>query len=104
MKVRLRYSKSQFDEAVKFIIANHPDDVGPRYAMNSIKSDIDEMVKQFPHLLQITTESYALVADITEESLDDDENVIEISILIDPTFGKRNNVADEILDINREDS
>ncbi len=105
MKVKLQYSPSQMWAAINFITANnHNVDIGPWYIHDSIKDSINEMVEKFPHLLQISTLGYTLIANIVEESLDNDENIIEITILIDPAISKDLETTYEIFDIKRENS
>lgn len=104
MKVKLQYSPSQMWDAINFLAARHPSDIGPWYIHDSIKESMNEMVEKFPHLLQISTIGYTLIADISEESLDNDENLIAITILIDPSVGRDFEETYEIFDIKRENS
>lgn len=92
-------------DAISFITANSTNvDIGMWYIHDSIKSSMKEMVEQFPHLLQVSTLGYTLIADITEESLDNDENSISINILVDPSVGKELETVCENFDIKRENS
>lgn len=102
MQVKLIYSPRQLEKAISFLSTNHYADYGPKYIRESIWSNIVDMVKQFPHLQRVSTMGYTLIADSTEESLDEDENEIFIEISVDPAIDEEYTGAEQIFDIERE--
>lgn len=100
MQVKLSYSKNQLEEAVKFIGDNNQFFIG-QYDL--IRSTILKYMIDFAKnkdLSTIGSMGFFLTADFNEESVDYDENTLDIDIHVDPNLGKEfGELVQEVIEI-----
>lgn len=88
MKVKITYSKTSFDDAVKFISKNNIFFSGKdKLIKKSLLSSINELVSKYPEYTSISTMGYLVdVQELELEDIDNDENIFYIGIWIDPSL------------------
>lgn len=86
MKVKLSYSKTQLEEAVKFIARNNQHFLGQKdYIKESIMNDMREIARDLGRWMSGTM-GYNLIANRSVEGIDSDDNTVIIDILVDPAL------------------
>jgi hypothetical protein len=94
MEIRISYSQTQLDSAVKFISENNEHFYGQDdYIRKSILEYMERMAKD-PNSTFIGTMGFTLIGDREFEDLDNDENVVRVEILVDPGLGNDDMYSD----------
>jgi len=89
MEVKVYYSKIQLEDTIKFIITNNST-FKNKYDIvkESINSCINDIVNFYPKYTSISTMGFTvIISDEEHEDLDNDDNIINIDILVDPSLG-----------------
>lgn len=86
MKLEINYSKTQLEEAVRFISKNNPSFLGADdYIRKSILRSIKDMARNGSTMT--ASMGWVIVADEIPESIDSDTNTVGFSISVDPAIG-----------------
>ena len=90
MEYRFIYSQCQLDKAVDFIADNNSCFLNQHDKIRqSILKTINEVIDHFPKYRSMSTIGYYIeTAQGSVEDMDNDDNVIVIDILIDPSVGR----------------
>ena len=86
MEVKYNYSKVQLDAAVQFIGDHNEYFIGQYdYVRKSMLNSMQDLAEQFPDCYYRGTMGYIIMGEVvSEESMDEDDNVVLFSILVDP--------------------
>lgn len=97
MKIKYLYSKRELDATVKFISLHNPSFTGQdELIKNSILSIIFDLNKKFPDGYWSGTMGFIVKAEImSQESMDEDENAVYYSFLVDPALGLSYQLSDK---------
>lgn len=93
MEVKVSYSLTQLEAAVKFIEAHHQwsSSLSSRkshFIRSQIISCIMESARKFPKCISISTMGFSVEPiDVLEENMEQDENMVSFDILVDPSLG-----------------
>lgn len=88
MKIKVTYSKIQFDAAVDFLGKHNIFFKNNFEAINiSLLNSIQELARNH-ELWTLSTMGYRLISSIQYEDIDNDETIISIEIYVDPAVSK----------------
>lgn len=90
MEVIFKYSKIQFDDAVKFISINNKNFHGKvKYIQDSILDAMRNVAGKFPETSWESTMGFTVYSEfLADEDLDNNNNLVFITILVDPSLKK----------------
>lgn len=86
MEIVLNYSQIQFDSAVSFISLNNPNFLEKDEEIRQTILDAMTSLAQDVNVQFYSTMGFTLIADREFESVDSDENLCRIEILVDPSM------------------
>jgi len=104
MEVTIRYSKTQFEAAAKFISENNQTYLGRlKYIRDHIRKSMWEIAEKFPHLQSLSTMGYTVIGSVEEaEGIDGDVNIVHIEIMVDPSLAEEPSYTETVYSFNKE--
>lgn len=97
MQVVYKYSKTQLNEAVVFLSKNNCHFLGMTDRIESaILDEIKNLSKKFPQESWVSTMGFTVQSEVfSEEDLNDNNNTLFFTILVDPSIGNEDRYVDD---------
>lgn len=96
MEIKITYSQMQLECAIDYISQNNQNFLGQEEEIKNTIMEYMTKIAKDPDATFVSIMGFILVADREFESLDNDENICNVEIYVDPSMG----IIDEIDDLD----